>query len=96
MGIEVDLEERASRLLKGCKFHFHQSVTRIRRNGNYVSSASIKRFMQLIDEITRTEKFEELLALSKNILDEFPKCYTWLSWWMRCDTAGMFATFPGH
>ena len=81
------LQKRALGLLKGCAFHFEQSVERVRSNSSFaVGDKSL--FSKLIRELRETIDIDAFLEVADKILKKFPKCRHWLKWWLRCDIAG--------
>lgn len=89
----ASFEAHAGSLLKGCLFHFHQSVKRVRNNGNFVPVAKQDEFLLLIKKTLNPKTSEDALYTTfAVILEKFPNCREWLTWCLQCDTASMI--FP--
>lgn len=82
----------AATLLKGCLFHFRQSVTRVKRNGNFVAADKQTTFEHHIDGLLTATRVHELTDHAAQLLSLFPDCHDWLVWWLACDVAAML--FP--
>ncbi|KAE8267185.1 hypothetical protein A4X09_0g5167 [Tilletia walkeri] len=80
-------------LLKGCLFHFRQSVQRVQGNGNFVPKNKQDVFEKLIRGMLNAKSKDPITDYAAQLFDEFPGCYDWLTWWLSCDTAAML--FPG-
>ena len=80
--------DHAGTLLKGCKFHWAQSVKCVSRNGNYVAADKLSHFEELVTQLTTTDSTDNLRTAANETVTRFPSCFNWLKWRMRCDIAG--------
>ncbi|OAV87839.1 hypothetical protein PTTG_29266 [Puccinia triticina 1-1 BBBD Race 1] len=87
---------KALRKLKGCRKHFWQSITRVKRNHAVIMADKQALFeskcLGLLqpcedDGPTHNEKVEEMWR-------RFPKNKAWLDWWTMADVKAML--FPSH
>ena len=82
-------EEDAKRFLanlKGCYFHFMQSVRNVKNNGNIVQESKVSEFEALTSEMYRATIMHDFETTVNEIRQKFPKTKTWINWW----------TQPGH
>ncbi|CAD6891507.1 unnamed protein product, partial [Tilletia caries] len=85
----ASFEAHAASLLKGCLFHFHQSVKRVKNNGNFVRVTMQDTFMSLIHAALAAKTEDVLHTTFASLFNKFPECTEWLAWWLQCDTACM-------
>lgn len=78
------IRNHGSTLLKGCNFHFQQSVERIRKNSAF-QVTNFPKFKDLVDSLRKEEDMDMFLQTVKTIQASYPKCSSWLRWWMRND-----------
>jgi hypothetical protein len=72
--------------LKGCLFHFRQSVKNVKSNGHVVDVSMATVFQQLADRMYDALTMPEFEKAVSDMRQRFPKARTWISWW----------TQPGH
>ena len=72
--------------LKGCLFHYKQSVKNVKNNGNVVNSSMTTLFQTISDRLYDAATTIEFERAATDLLARFPKAKTWLNWW----------TQPGH
>jgi hypothetical protein len=72
--------------LKGCYFHFMQSVRNVKNNGNIVPASKVSEFEALTNEMYRATTMQVFESTVNEIRQKFPKSKTWINWW----------TQPGH
>ncbi|KAJ6468036.1 hypothetical protein C8R47DRAFT_1056060, partial [Mycena vitilis] len=86
---EPELRQVASALLKGCRQHFENQITRVARISRIVSPDREPLFRKLAQALLRQRTMEELLACATRLTVEFPGAKPWVEWWMRPAHASM-------
>jgi len=80
-------------LLRGCRQHWRESVTRISNNHHIIPPDRKSEFHNLINQLYSSfcvEEFEETMELIENA---FPNTADWLRWWARTEHSHLL--FPG-
>ncbi|KAJ7196027.1 hypothetical protein GGX14DRAFT_307067, partial [Mycena pura] len=80
---EHDLKKAASELLKGCRQHFDNQITRIAKISRIVGPERHSRFRKLARELRIQRTMKELSACANALILEFPGAKPWAEWWMR-------------
>lgn len=84
-----DLRAAASKLLKGCRQHFHSGVTRVARIGGVIHPDKERLFRRLTGDLLTASDQEEFHVITHELLVSFPEIKPWLEWWMRDAHASM-------
>ncbi|POW19408.1 hypothetical protein PSHT_04672 [Puccinia striiformis] len=73
--------------LKGCKEHFRQSVTRIKRNRGVVTSDEVNLFTSMCEGLLLPTKVDGPTHEMRidEIRRRFPKAKRWIDWWSVAD-----------
>ncbi|KAJ7210149.1 hypothetical protein GGX14DRAFT_363843, partial [Mycena pura] len=86
---ERDLKKAASELLKGCRQHFDNQITRIAKISRIVGPERHSRFRKLAKELLIQRTMKDLSACANALILEFPAAKPWVEWWMRPSHASM-------
>lgn len=85
----MQLEEDARKLVKGCEYHFHQSVERISKIIPTTDSHPRREFVQRMKALAN----EDSVTIFKEELEAIRRTWTgadgWFDWWLRPNTAKM-------
>jgi hypothetical protein len=84
-----DLEKAAGALLKGCKYHFEESVRRVAKISAYVSPETRNSFQQHINKLRKAPTVEEFVKLLNTVMSRWPNTHEWMEWWTRERNAQM-------
>jgi hypothetical protein len=84
-----DLEKAAGALLKGCKYHFEESVRRVAKISAYVSPETRGSFIRHINRLRMAKTVEEFVQLLNTVMRTWPKTHEWMEWWTRERNAQM-------
>jgi hypothetical protein len=79
------LRVRAKTLIRGCEEHYRQSVTRIKRNNGVVPINEKTDFEKNALCLINAESVTEFNTTVEYLLNKFPKCFNWISWWLKDD-----------
>ncbi|KAJ6559943.1 hypothetical protein B0H19DRAFT_912372, partial [Mycena capillaripes] len=86
---ESELRQAAAALLKGCRQHFDNQITRVARISRIVGPDRQARFRKLAKELLRQKTMKGLRACAAELIQEFPGAKPWVKWWMRPSHASM-------
>lgn len=86
---ERELTQAASDLLKGCRQHFDNQITRVARISRIVGPERQSTFRKFARELLRQRTMKELRACAAVFIQEFPGAKPWVEWWMRPGHASM-------
>ena len=88
------LREQATEMIKGCKFHFGQSVERVTRSRVIISKESEAQFKSLCFQMISAQTQELAQQSINRICEKWPQMMRWLNWWLQESVARMlFACF---
>lgn len=91
---ESTLRVAASTLLRGCKYHFDKSVTRVSRIARIVSPERTSDFKNRVQALQDASTDDDFRVLVKTLLECYPAAKPWLDWWIRHSHATMI--FPSQ
>ncbi|KAJ7616049.1 hypothetical protein FB45DRAFT_1035209 [Roridomyces roridus] len=86
---EPELLQAADGLLKGCRQHFANQVTRIAHISRVVAPKREARFRQLAKKLLEQDDVQSLQRCADDIVREFPGTKGWAKWWVRPSHRGM-------
>jgi hypothetical protein len=89
-----ELRLQAQSLLKGCRYHFDKSVTRVSRISSCVPSSTIDLFVDMCRQLCTTENAALYERLVELMGDNWPMLKPWMDWWFAPDHAMMI--FPSQ
>ena len=84
-----DLDKAAQALLKGCKYHFEESVRRVAKISAYVSPDTRDSFLRRINKLRKVQTVEEFIQVLDAIMKTWPRTHEWMEWWTRERNAQM-------
>ena len=79
-------------LLKGCRYHWKESVTKIAQNRNVISEDQQSEFHHLISMLSTVDTISEFNSTARLILTKYPNAKSWLEWWLQAEQSRML--FP--
>jgi hypothetical protein len=85
----MELSEEAKTLLKGCRQHFANACTRIRRLTAVIPEDGRKEFKKLCKQLQACTDNEEFQKIARRIVHKWPRTSTWIAWWTRPSHAPM-------
>ncbi|KAF5372086.1 hypothetical protein D9758_004961 [Tetrapyrgos nigripes] len=85
----AELEKAAQELIKGCKYHFEKSMTRVSRLGNHVPPESRDNFLETCRQMVETENSGVFNQLVKIMQERWPGLEAWQRWWLAPEHASM-------
>ena len=77
------VKKRIEQLLKGCKFHYLQSVTNVSKNGSIVAPSMAGLFKSLANQMYDADTMPEFESAVSDMRHRFPKSRTWVNWWTQ-------------
>ncbi|KAJ7034319.1 hypothetical protein C8F04DRAFT_1349629 [Mycena alexandri] len=86
---EDELKEAAAALLKGCRQHFDNQITRVARISRIVAPEQQGRFRKFAKLLLRQKDLNGLRHCATGLIKEFPGAKPWVDWWMRPSHASM-------
>jgi len=86
------LREQAEEMIKGCKFHFGQSVERVTRSRVIISIESEAEFKSLCFKMINAGTQELAQQSINQICEKWPRMIRWLNWWLQESVARMLFT----
>ena len=89
---EESLREKANNMIKGCSFHFFQSVERISKNGSIIPNYDRERFKQSCDILKATDNPVTYNSIVEEMKSRYPKAKAWIAWFTNDSIATMI--FP--
>lgn len=75
--------QEAQRYLKGCYMHWMQSLNRIACNHAVVPIGEKRAFLSLAYTLRDSGSVTSFQKAVSQLLEKFPACNPWLSWWMQ-------------
>ncbi|KAJ7208420.1 hypothetical protein B0H12DRAFT_1034287, partial [Mycena haematopus] len=81
--------DAAAGLLKGCRQHFDNQITRVARISRIVGPERKSQFRKLAEELLRQKTMKDLRAKAAALIRQFPGAKGWVEWWMRPSHASM-------
>ena len=79
--------------LKGCNFHFQQSVTKVARSGALLHNSAKNVFGSLVTAWTASEDMATFIERKNRLVKQYPTVKGWITWWALPVHAVML--FPG-
>ena len=76
-------------LLRGCYYHYKQSVQRLISNHSIVPHGSDMEFLDLTNTMYNAKSEKTFERAVQQLRDDFPNCERWLKWWTRDEVASM-------
>ena len=93
----TDMEQNCMRHLKGCQFHYKQSVKNTAHNGNVVPHFKAREFTAGCDAMLTAASMTEFEEATTSVLIAAPKAKTWLKWWLNpLHACLIFPSFRTH
>ncbi|KAJ7763014.1 hypothetical protein B0H16DRAFT_1805867 [Mycena metata] len=86
---EDELRTAAAALLKGCRQHFGNQITRVARISRIVAPEEQSKFRKFAKLLLRQKDKEGLRRCAAGLVKEFPGAKRWVDWWMRPSHASM-------
>ncbi len=92
-----DMEQNCMKHLKGCEFHYKQSVKNTAHNGNVVPHFKAREFTAGCEAMLTATTVTAFEAATNSVLIAAPKAKTWLKWWLNPMHACLiFPSFRTH
>jgi hypothetical protein len=93
----MDMEQNCMKHLRGCEFHYKQSVKNTANNGNVVPHFKVRDFTAGCDAMLAATTMTEFEAATTSVLTAAPKARTWLKWWLNpLHACLIFPSFRTH
>lgn len=86
---QLQLQEAAAKLLRGCQEHFRAGVTRVSHISAVIPPTDRERFTRRVLSLLSATDSDHFLSLAELLLRDFPKIKSWLDWWLRDSIASM-------
>ncbi|KAJ7634042.1 hypothetical protein B0H17DRAFT_1217322 [Mycena rosella] len=86
---EHELNQAAAALLKGCRQHFDNQITRVARISRIVGPERQSTFRKFAKALLGQKTMKGLRACAAALIREFPDAKPWVDWWMRPSHASM-------
>lgn len=80
---DVQLQDHARSLLRGCTEHYRASITRVSRISGVVSPEDQTRFQSLALGLMTLPTINAFQRQVQTIGENFPQLQTWLDWWLH-------------
>ncbi len=77
----VDVEKRVLLQLKGCEFHFEQSLTKVARSGALSANPMKSVFKAHVSAWTQSRNMQSFSSNKAQLLQYFPSVKGWINWW---------------
>ncbi|KAJ7342910.1 hypothetical protein DFH08DRAFT_703505, partial [Mycena albidolilacea] len=87
-----ELLEAAPKLLKGCRQHFRNQVTQVKKIGGVVDPAQTDVFENYAKLLLKSDTIEDFTVHAEDFISTFPRAESWICWWMLPSHAYML--FP--
>ncbi|KAI0026822.1 hypothetical protein K488DRAFT_37642, partial [Vararia minispora EC-137] len=84
--------EEASQVLRGCDFHWKNSIIRVGRTAALVPVEQRAHFRSLTERLTTVTDPNALEHCCRQLYEGYPHLHHWFSWWLCPDVARMI--FP--
>jgi len=84
-----DLSEVARRLMKGCEYHFDESVRRLSAISDIIPTHSKAQFLQQVRHLKEDEEMEDYQRALATIRQQWPEVERWMAWWERPNNASL-------
>ena len=75
--------------LKGCYYHWKNSVERILKNGQLISTDQVNSFLEYTKTMYEANVPGIFDAVVKGLLKDFPSIQEWVSWWLKPEISSM-------
>jgi RecQ family ATP-dependent DNA helicase len=93
----TEIEQSYLAHLKGCEFHWLQSVKNTSHNGSVVPHWQRKEFTDGCRAMLTAETMDAFEHATASVLSTAPKCKTWLRWWLNpLHACLIFPSFRTH
>ncbi|KAJ7276589.1 hypothetical protein C8J57DRAFT_1713894 [Mycena rebaudengoi] len=86
---ERKLKKAAARMLKGCRQHFDNQITRVARISRIVGPERQSMFRKFAKALLNQKNMKDLRTCTTEFIEEFPDAKPWVNWWMRPAHASM-------
>ena len=84
-----ELEITANSLLKGCEFHFMESVRRVKVASGVIPFEMRDDFHSRAMGLMKIASMEEFDLAANALLNDYPSIRNWISWWRNPENASM-------
>ncbi|KAJ7116971.1 hypothetical protein C8R44DRAFT_627132, partial [Mycena epipterygia] len=78
----VELCDTGPKLLKGCRQHFRNQITRVKKISGVVDPSKTDVFANYANKLLSCESINEFNRNADAFIKDFPRAESWIRWWM--------------